>query len=305
MSSEDVAVVTVVPTHHWLVRLSHWLNVVLLVGLTMSGLSIYWASPVFLHPTNPVTGSRDRLGDVSVWLATHLPLVDHTKPPRDFLYDHLGLGTFALAQALQLHWLFAYAFMLTGLLYAVGLLAGRGWRALVPSRHDPREAASMIRYYGGVIPAKVLRREWPHPRVTRKYNALQRGAYAAMPLVGLAVIASGWAMHKPVQLWWLERLFGSYDGARIVHFLAMVVFLAFVGPHVVLVVADGWDTMRSMITGWSLRVPVTEPLVVVDDMPAPAEADAESVIVDQPPAIEEPAVAEEQKNEEAGDAAAD
>jgi len=29
---------------------------------------------------------------------------------------------------------------------------------------------------------------------------------------------------------------------------------AFVVPHVILVIADGWDTFRSMIVGWSARV---------------------------------------------------
>jgi hypothetical protein len=28
----------------------------------------------------------------------------------------------------------------------------------------------------------------------------------------------------------------------------------FVIPHVILVFADGWDTLRGMITGWSRRV---------------------------------------------------
>ena len=65
---------------------------------------------------------------------------------------------------------------------------------------------------------------------------------------------SGWAMHKPVQLGWLERLFVSYDGARVVHFLCMVALAAFIVPHIVLAVADGWDTLRSMVTGWSRRV---------------------------------------------------
>ena len=61
-------------------------------------------------------------------------------------------------------------------------------------------------------------------------------------------------MHKPVQLAWLERLFVSYDGARVVHFVCMIVLGSFVVPHVVLVVADGWDTFRSMVVGWSKRV---------------------------------------------------
>jgi thiosulfate reductase cytochrome b subunit len=112
----------------------------------------------------------------------------------------------------------------------------------------------MIRYYAGVVPMKILRRPWEHPHITTKYNALQRGAYASMPVAGALALASGWAMHKPVQFWWLERLFGSYDGARIVHFIVMVYFILFLIPHVILVLVDGWDTMRSMIVGWSERV---------------------------------------------------
>jgi len=74
-----------------------------------------------------------------------------------------------------------------------------------------------------------------------------------MPLVGALVVLSGWAMHHPATLGWLERLFGSYDTARIWHFGVMCAFVAFVLPHIVLVIADGWDTFRSMVVGWSRR----------------------------------------------------
>jgi len=90
--------------------------------------------------------------------------------------------------------------------------------------------------------------------VRGKYNALQRGAYFSMSVFALFAILSGWAMHKPVQLGWLERMFVSYDGARIVHFVCMVALAGFIVPHVILVIVDGWDTFRSMVTGWSTRV---------------------------------------------------
>jgi thiosulfate reductase cytochrome b subunit len=90
--------------------------------------------------------------------------------------------------------------------------------------------------------------------VRSKYNALQRGAYFTMPLLGALAVLSGWAMHKPVQLDWVGRLFVNYNGARLVHFVCMAVLTAFLLPHVALVIADGWDTFRSMVTGWSSRV---------------------------------------------------
>jgi len=224
----------------------------LLFGMIASGLAIYWAAPVFVHTRSPVTGSRDYLADLGVGIARALH--DTGGAPRNWIYTHFGLGPRLLATALRLHWALAYLFMINGVLYGVGLAAGGGWRALVPRPSDAREALLMMRYYAGVVPMALLRRPWPHPPVRSKYNALQRGAYFTMPLVGLLVVLSGWAMHKPAQLGWLERLFVNYDGARVVHFACMVVLGGFVLPHVVLAAADGWDTVRSMVTGWSLRV---------------------------------------------------
>jgi thiosulfate reductase cytochrome b subunit len=216
----------VVPKHHFLVRLTHWGNVPLLLGLIASGLSIYWAAPVFRLP--PALAN--------------------------WIYDHLSLGTRLLAPALRWHWALAYLFMLNGVLYVVGLFAGGGFRALLPRPSDVGGALAMMRYYLGLPLAFVLRKPWPHPVVHSKYNALQRAAYFSMPIAGLLAVASGWAMHKPVQVGWLERLFVNYDGARIVHFTCMLVLASFVVPHVILVIADGWDTFRSMIVGWSARV---------------------------------------------------
>jgi thiosulfate reductase cytochrome b subunit len=245
----DTEPVRVVPKHHALVRLSHWLNVPLLFALIASGLSIYWAAPVFKHAPNPTTGTREYVQDLGLAIAGVLH--DRGGRPANWIYDHFGLGTGQLALALRLHWAIAYLFMANGVLYGLGLVAGGGWRALLPRASDLRDAAAMIRYYLGVVPMAIRRRPWPHPPVRSKYNALQRTAYASMPLLGALVILSGWAMHKPVQLGWLERAFGSYDIARIVHFGCMVALGSFVVPHVILVAADGWDTFRSMVVGWS------------------------------------------------------
>jgi thiosulfate reductase cytochrome b subunit len=244
--SGAVPVRRVVVKHHALVRLSHWMNVPLLLGLIASGLSIYWASPVYEHPPDPVTRSTDYLADIG--------RIVTSADPGSWMYDRFGIGTFRLSQALRLHWFFAYLFMANGLLYILGLALGGGYKALLPRASDPADALRMMRYYLGVVPAKLLRRPWPHPPERSKYNALQRGAYFSMPLLGILGVASGWAIHKPVQLPWLERLFVNFNGARLVHFWVMVAFAAFVIPHVVLVIADGWDTFRSMVTGWSARV---------------------------------------------------
>ena len=41
--------VLVLRKHYFLVRWSHWLNVPILLGLILSGISVYWASPIYQH----------------------------------------------------------------------------------------------------------------------------------------------------------------------------------------------------------------------------------------------------------------
>jgi len=251
MKREPEPLVPVVPKHHPMVRLTHWLHVPLLLGLIASGLAIYWASPVFQHAPNPKTGSHEYLQDAGLAVSHVVPT---SGDPAKWIYDHLSLGTRQLALALRWHWALAYLYMVCGVLYVLGLIGGGGWRALLPRLTDARDAGLMMRYYAGLAPSAIARRPWPHPEVQGKYNALQRGAYFVVVVCGALAVASGWAMHKPAQLGWLERLFGSYDNARIVHFVCMVVLGGFVIPHVILAMADGWDTVRSMIVGWSKRV---------------------------------------------------
>ena len=243
--------VPVAKQHHALVRVTHWAHVPLLLLLIASGLAIYWAAPVFRHAPTPGNGRGDYLIDAGRALG---PVFGAEGDTRTWVYQRISLGTAQLANALRLHWLLAYLYMACGALYVLGLIRGGGWRALLPRASDPAEALAMIRYYLGALPAALAKKPWPHPVIAGKYNALQRGAYFTMPLLGLLVVMSGWAMHHPGTLGWLERLFVNYDGARIVHFLCMAGLGSFMIPHVILVAADGFDTFRSMITGWSTRL---------------------------------------------------
>ena len=130
---------------------------------------------------------------------------------------------------------------------------------MLPRRTDLFDALRMFRYYLGFPFAKLARRKWLHPLFNTKYNALQRAAYFFVPVAGFLSVATGWAIHKPMQLHWLAAVFGGsnaggYNAARVWHFWLMWIYILFVVPHVILVFADGWDTLRSMIVGWSTRV---------------------------------------------------
>src|SRR5580704_16860563 len=96
--------VLVVEGHHFLVRCSHWLNIPLLFGLILSGISIYWSSPVYQHQPDLVTGNFDVAADIGIWICAHVPGQYHYVSPLDWIYNHMSLGPRMLAPALRLHW---------------------------------------------------------------------------------------------------------------------------------------------------------------------------------------------------------
>src|SRR2546425_8118381 len=83
---EQVSVL-VAKRHHLLVRRSHWLNVPILLGLILSGISIYWSSPIYQHKPDPNTGNFDVVADIGIWLCAHVPWLNHYKSPPDWIYE--------------------------------------------------------------------------------------------------------------------------------------------------------------------------------------------------------------------------
>jgi thiosulfate reductase cytochrome b subunit len=210
---------TPVKRHHGIVRLTHWLNAIFLLGMIASGLQIYLA---FAH-----FGAR---GDSYY----PNPLDGHPIPR----WARLGGW---LAAGLNWHFALAWPFVLTGLLY-LGFLAWSGeWRSLLFRPRDIGPAVQMQLYY--------LRLRRDHPP-QGKHNALQKGAYTAIVLLGVLSVLTGFAIYKPVQLAWLTALFGGYELARYWHFWAVWIFIVFTLLHVALVLLVDPASLRAMISGW-------------------------------------------------------
>ena len=67
------------------------------------------------------------------------------------------------------------------------------------------------------------------------YNAVQRAAYVGVIGVIVMLILSGLAIWKPVQFQELAAFMGGFEGARVVHFVAMALVVLFIVVHVVMV----------------------------------------------------------------------
>ena len=151
--------------------------------------------------------------------------------------DGITLGGW-LAGALQWHFAGMWLFAINGLVYLVyGIASGHFRSKLLPI--TPRAVLHDIR--------EALRGKLAHADLS-VYNAAQRGAYLALILLLILMIATGLVMWKPVQFYWYGQFIGDYEGARFLHFFAMAGVGIIVVVHVVMVALLP-RTFPSMFTG--------------------------------------------------------
>jgi thiosulfate reductase cytochrome b subunit len=143
-----------------------------------------------------------------------------------------------LGGAIQWHFAAMWLLMANGVLYlAYGIASGRIRTRFFPIR--PREVIHDL--------TEALKGKLAHGDIAH-YNGVQKLFYVGVIAALLLVVLSGLAMWKPVQLSWLVALFGGFQGARLVHFLAMVVIVGFLFVHVVMALLVP-KTIRAMVFG--------------------------------------------------------
>jgi thiosulfate reductase cytochrome b subunit len=211
------------------IRVTHWVNLVLLVIMAGSGLRILIAYP-FLGPQ----------GDLYGWY----PLQGASPP------GYLTVGGW-LAGARHWHFAFAWLFTVNAVLYLGYLFASGEWRRrLFFPRRDARNA------WGTVLHDLRLRETPPLP--VGLYNGMQRLSYTGVLVTTPLAILSGLAIYKPVQLPLLTALLGGYDVARVLHLGVLVLLALFTLVHVVQVVLHP-RTIADMTVGRATRAAEEEP----------------------------------------------
>jgi len=207
------------PVQPWLVRATHWANLVLLTVMAGSGLRILVAYP-YLGPQGAEYG----------WY----PWQGASPPPA------LTVGGW-LAGARHWHFAFAWLFVANAVVYVAYLFASGEWRRrLFFPRRDARNA------WGTVLHDLRLRKETPPS--AGLYNGMQRLTYTAVLALAPLVVLSGLAMYKPVQLPRLTALLGGYDAARAIHLGVLAALALFTVVHVIQVLVHP-RTLADMAVG--------------------------------------------------------
>jgi len=248
------------------VRATHWINVLCLTVLLMSGLQIFNAHPAlywgeksnFEQPTFAITAQRTPDG---AWRG-HTRVFGYTFDTTGVLGVSADMrgepwarafpawATMPSWQSLELgrlwHFFFAWMFVINTLVYVTYIaVRGRLRERLLPSW---REFGHMPKATWDHVCGR-----FPKGEEARRYNILQKLSYLGVifvlfPLIVLAGLAMSPQMDAAFPQ--LLHLFGGRQSARTVHFIAASALLAFVVVHVAMVVASGmWNNLRSMLTG--------------------------------------------------------
>ena len=269
----------VVYRHALVVRATHWINVVCLTLLLMSGLQIfnyhpalYWGNygyrgvpSVFSigAERDPTSGEPVGVTRIAGWrLVTTGVLGVSYDSARGMVARAfpawLTLGEGGLALARDWHFLMAWLLVANGAVYLLfGALSGHFRRDLAPAADQLR-----VRH--------ILADVWDHVRLrvprgeaARRYNVLQKLAYLTVVFLLLPVmVLSGLTMSPAVTaaLPSLIDLFGGRQSARTIHFLVADLLVLFVLVHIFEVFLAGVvNQMRSMITGRFVIRPRGEP----------------------------------------------
>jgi thiosulfate reductase cytochrome b subunit len=258
---------TLIRRHSLAVRITHWINVLCISVLVMSGLQIfnahpdlYWgqygadADPSFISLGAERDGDTikgvTRIGDLSFTTTGVLgaSVINGELRPRGFPTWATLPSYRDLAEGRRWHFFFAWLFVINGFVYLIyGFFAGHFRRDLAPRKSElsPGHIAHEI--------ADHARLRFPKGEAARNYNVLQKLAYLGVIFLLLpAMVLTGLTMSPGMDaaLPWLVDLFGGRQSARTIHFISASLIVAFILVHLAMVLLSGvFNNLRSMITG--------------------------------------------------------
>ncbi len=226
----------VVARHSAVTRLTHWINVVAMMVMLMSGLQILNAHPALYWGESGFSRPQSWFHVATQGSATAFPGWITVPSYRD------------LATGRRWHFFFGWVLVVNGLVYLIGgLLTRHLWKDLIPRWADlhPRRLATELWHH--------LKLQFPRGEAARHYNSLQKIAYASVVfLVAPLAVLTGLTMSPGVDAAapFLLDLFGGRQSARSLHFIAANLLVLFVVVHLSALLAVGvWNELRSMLTG--------------------------------------------------------
>jgi thiosulfate reductase cytochrome b subunit len=254
------------PRHRLAVRIMHWVNVLAVTVLLMSGLQIFNAHAALYWGQSSYSGHAPVLQITATQASDGRPIgvtrvlghafqttgvlgvssVGGQPTARAFPTWATIPGPQWLAMGRRWHFFFAWLFFVNGALYfAYSVLTRHLNRDLLPTRDDWRSIGRSI--------VDHLRLRHPTGEAARHYNVLQKLTYLVVMFALLPLILlMGLGMSPRLDSLWpgWVAVFGGRQAMRTLHFIMAWAIVLFVLVHVFEVIISGfWNNLRSMITG--------------------------------------------------------
>jgi thiosulfate reductase cytochrome b subunit len=259
----------VIHRHTLVVRITHWVNVLVISLLLMSGLQIFnayprlhwgqfgadadhaWLEVTALNPNADRPTGILRVGGRQITTTGVLGVsrdADGTLTQRGFPRWATLPGERDLATGRRWHFFLAWVFVVNGLAYLLfGFFSAHFRRDLAPTGEQLRPS-SILR---DIVDHLRLKR--PTGEEAKRYNVLQKLTYLTVIFLILPVmVLTGLTMSPGVDAAapWLVNLFGGRPSARSIHFITANLIVLFVIVHVVEAFLAGiFNELGSMITG--------------------------------------------------------
>lgn len=228
------------------IRWTHFFNFLFLSMLMRSGFSILVDHPRLYWNDHCTPGTEwMRFTPLQVPAEQRWTAKDDAR----YISPLIGLPGYkhTIGMARSWHFLNVYGFVLTGIIFVVGLCTTDQWLRLVPTSPTifVEAWATFVHYATFTLP--------PEPNGFYGYNALQQLAYVAtVILMAPLSILTGMAMSPALvnRMPWFAKMFGGRQSARSIHFLMLVGFLGFLVVHVSLIVLTGFTrNMNHIVLG--------------------------------------------------------
>ncbi|HEY2661308.1 MAG TPA: cytochrome b/b6 domain-containing protein [Caulobacteraceae bacterium] len=250
--------------HSLVVRVTHWINVICISLLLMSGLQIFNAHPMLYWGQYGADADKPVIEMVADNWRSPQPqgltriggLTFHTTgvlgvsggEVRGFPAWATLPGHRNLAVGRNWHFFLAWIFVINGGLYLLYNAAnGHLRKDLTPTREQLKPS----HIWRDIV--DHLRLKHPVGEEAKSYNVLQKFAYLAVVFILLPMmVATGLTMSPGFDAFapWLLDLFGGRQSARTLHFICANLIVLFVIVHVVEVfIAGVFNEIGSMITG--------------------------------------------------------
>ncbi|MBV9142349.1 MAG: cytochrome b/b6 domain-containing protein [Pseudonocardiales bacterium] len=224
----------------WL-RIEHWVNVLFVTLLIRSGIEILGTHPKLYRGYDSKPGSE--------WAR-----FTRKTMPTDKLYDTLDEeesysaiislpGHKNLGMGRHWHFITVIGWILTGISYYILLFATGQWHRYIPYSWSIFSDAwnDMLTYLSFKLPPLLP---------GQPLDAIQKLTYAGVIFILAPFLILTGAAQSPAieaRFPWYVRLWGGRQGARSLHFLGLLAFIAFIAVHLMMVGLWGWIPLNALM----------------------------------------------------------